>query len=84
MDLYVTGQLAAYIAQSGQADLPPEVVEKAKHHILDSLAAIIFGSALKPGRLAIKFIQSQGGIEESQGTGASMKTTAINAALASG
>jgi 2-methylcitrate dehydratase PrpD len=80
----VTGQLARYIAQGGQAELPPEVIEKAKHHILDSLAAIIFGSFLKAGRLAVKFIQSQGGIEEAQVAGTALKTSAINAALANG
>ena len=78
----VTGQLAAYISQSGSATLPPAVVEKAKHHILDSLAAIIFGSSLKPGRLAIKLVHSQCGVEEAQVIGTSIKTTAINASLA--
>lgn len=83
-DIDVTGQLASYISRSGDAEIPPAVVEKAKHHILDSLTAVLFGSSLKPGRLAIKFIESQGGIEEAQVAGSPIKTTAINAALANG
>jgi len=83
-DTDVTGQLASYIARSGEMELPHAVVAKAKHHILDSLTAVIFGSALNPGRLAVEFVKSQGGVEEAQVAGSSIKTTAINAALANG
>ena len=44
--------LALYIAQSGGVRLPDKVVEKAKHHILDTLAAIISGADFKVGRLS--------------------------------
>lgn len=80
----VTTELVSYIAVSGNAALPPEVVEKAKQHILDSLGAIIYGSSLKPGRLAIEFVKSQGGVKEAALVGTSVKTSAINAALANG
>ena len=83
-DIDVTGWLADYISQSGEIELPPEVEEKAKHHILDSITAVIFGSSLKPGRLAIKFVKTQGGIEEAQVAGTAVKTNTINAALANG
>ena len=80
----VTGVLARYIAESGDRALPPEVAEKAKHHILDSMTAIVFGASLKPGRLAIEFAKSQGGSQQAQVAGTSFKTTAINAAMANG
>lgn len=80
----VTGVLASYIARSGDAELPAAVIREAKHHILDSLTAVVFGSSLRPGRLAIEFIKTQGGVEEAQVAGSSIKTTAINAALANG
>ena len=83
-DTDVTGQLASYLSQSGDIELPPEVEEKAKHHILDSITAIIFGSSLKPGHLVVEFVKNQGGIEEAQVAGTAVKTTAINAALANG
>jgi len=34
------------------------VVERTKHHILDTLAAMISGSRLPPGRLAIQFARA--------------------------
>ena len=74
--------LSAYIAGSGEADLPEGTIKKAKHHILDTLGAIICGSNLKPGRLAKAFAAQQGGAPEAQVAGSPVVTTAINAALA--
>ncbi len=73
-----------YVASSRLADLPSEVVQKAKHHLLDTLAAMISGSKLKVGKLAFDFASSQGGIEEAQVVGSGLRTSAINAALANG
>ncbi len=74
--------LSSYIAASGEAELPDAVIKKAKHHILDTLGAIICGSNLKPGRLAKAFAGQQGGAPEAQVAGSSVVTTAINAAFA--
>jgi 2-methylcitrate dehydratase PrpD len=73
----VTGLLAEYISRSGEAEIPSEVTEKAKLHILDSLAAVIFGSALKAGRLAARFVREQGGVEEARVAGTSIKTSVV-------
>ena len=78
------GLLGQYIAESGARALPEAVVEKAKHHILDTLAAMISGSRLKPGRMAIRFFRAQGGTPEAQVIGADFMTTATNAATANG
>ncbi len=80
----VIEEVSSYISKSGEAVLPAEVVEKAKHHILDTLAAIISGADLKPGRLARKFARSQAGPKEAQVTGTRTVTSAINAAFANG
>ena len=45
----VTGALSAYIAGTLERDLPPDVIEKAKHHVLDTVAAMISGTRLPPG-----------------------------------
>jgi hypothetical protein len=37
----IVGRLSAYIARSGEAILPEAVIKKAKHHILDTLGAIL-------------------------------------------
>jgi 2-methylcitrate dehydratase PrpD len=82
--LHLTEQLSAYIAGDNAEQLPPSVVERAKIHILDTLGAIVSGSLLKPGRLIIDFARAQGGIPEASGLATSLKTSAINAALANG
>ena len=76
--------LAAYIAAAPKRALPPAVVEKTKHHILDTLAAMISGSRLEPGRYAIKYAKTLGGTPEACIPGSKLVTTAVNAALAGG
>lgn len=78
----VVSRLSAYIAASGEATLPEAVIKKAKHHILDTLGAILCGSRLKPGRLAKQFAGQQGGAAEAQVAGSPVVTTAIQAAFA--
>lgn len=60
-----TVSVARYISSVQSLRLPDEVLLKTKCHLLDSLAAIISGSQLKAGRLAIDFIKTQGGTPES-------------------
>src|SRR2546430_5943865 len=43
--------------------LPDEVIEKTKQHILDTVAAMISGSELTPGRAALQFAGAYGGKE---------------------
>jgi MmgE/PrpD N-terminal domain len=43
------------MASAGERALPDEVVEKVKHHILDTFAAMISGSTLPPARAALDF-----------------------------
>lgn len=67
-----------------EAKLPGEVSQRAKDHILDTLAAIVSSSQLKPGRLAIQFAHDKGGKAECSVLGANVRTTASTAALANG
>ena len=76
--------LARYMVQAREAALPPEVAVKGKHHILDTLAAMVSGAALEPGRIAIEFARSQGGTEEAQVLSTPFLTTAVTAAMANG
>lgn len=78
------GRLAAYIAAAPRRALPANVMERAKHHLLDTLAAMVSGSQLLPGRRAIEFAAAQGGKPEACVIGSKIVTTAINAALANG
>ncbi len=74
-------EITYYISRGTDAELPATVVQKAKHHILDTLAAIVSGSALKPGQLAKKYVKSQRGTNEAHVVGVSLMTSAINAAF---
>ena len=76
--------LARYLAAAGRAPLPRDVAEKTKHHILDTLAAMVSGSTLAPGRMAVSFAASQGGRKEASIAGTRLLTSAIVAALANG
>ncbi|MBI4488072.1 MAG: MmgE/PrpD family protein [Deltaproteobacteria bacterium] len=80
----IIDQLSQYIATARSKELPPEVATKAKHHILDTLAAMVSGSKLRPGRLAIRFARSQRGKRESTVVGSNLMVPAAAAALANG
>ncbi|MBY0436725.1 MAG: hypothetical protein K2W80_00950, partial [Burkholderiales bacterium] len=53
--------LSAYMAKAVDRPLPAKVAEKTKHHIADSIAAIVSGSRLLPGRRGIEYVGTQGG-----------------------
>src|SRR5258708_2007483 len=80
----ITGQLAAYMAQARDMRLAPHVAQEAKHRVLDGLAAIVSGSHLPAGEMAIHFARAQGGVAEATVLATDMKTSAVNAALANG
>jgi 2-methylcitrate dehydratase PrpD len=54
-------KLSTYMADARSTELPEKVVQDAKHHILDTVAAMVSGSELPPGRDAIQFARSYGG-----------------------
>ena len=50
----VMTRLSTYMSDAASHALPDEVVEKSKHHILDTFAAMISGADLPPGRVALR------------------------------
>jgi len=80
----VTGRLARYMVSARDRALPPEVLTACKHRILDTFGAMVSGARMKPGELAVAYVRAQGGVEQASVTGASFRTTAVNAALANG
>ncbi|HEU4441347.1 MAG TPA: MmgE/PrpD family protein [Burkholderiales bacterium] len=80
----VMRRLSTYVSQAGKQGLPAAVAEKTKHHILDTIAAMVSGSRLLPGRKAISFVKTLGGTQEACVIGSRMVTAASNAALANG
>jgi 2-methylcitrate dehydratase PrpD len=80
----IIDSLVEYMLTARQTKLPAEVVQKGKSHTLDSLAAIVSGSTLKPGQLGLQHARHQGGSQECSVLGSNLKTTPIVAAFANG
>jgi len=80
----VMRRLSGYTASALRTPLPVEVLEKTKHHVLDTIAAMLSGSRLLPGRKGISFVKSLGGTKEACVVGSRIVTSAANAALANG
>src|SRR5258705_13822639 len=76
--------VAAYIARAARKPLPKEVTEATKHHLLDTLASIVSGATLLPGKVTLAFLKTQGGTREACVPGSRIVTTASNAAFGSG
>jgi len=77
-------RLSSYIAQAPRKPLPEAVLEKTKHHVLDTIAAMLSGSRLLPGKKAISYVRGLGGTKEACVVGSRIVTSAANAALANG
>jgi len=80
----ITGRLARYMVAARDRQLPSEVMQAAKHRILDTIGAMVSGARLKPGTMAINYVRAQGGMAEASVPTTDIKTSAVNAALASG
>ena len=76
--------LSGYMAEAGTRALPDEVAEHAKHHLLDTLAAMVSGSELLPGQAAHRYIRSHGGKGAATIVGSTLTAAAGDAALANG
>jgi 2-methylcitrate dehydratase PrpD len=77
-------RLSAFMSAAANAALPAEVVEKTKHMILDTLAAMISGSELPPGRFAINFARAYKGDRVATVAGSNVLCGPIEAALVNG
>ena len=77
-------ELSAYIAGARRRKLPKAVVARAKNHIVDTVAAILSGSRLLPGKKVIAYVKPLGGARDAGIIGTRHVTTVMNAALANG
>ena len=76
--------LSTYMSAAGTRALPAEVTEHAKHHLLDTLAAMISGSELLPGQAAQRYIRAHGGKGAATIAGSALTAAPVDAALANG
>jgi 2-methylcitrate dehydratase PrpD len=78
----ITTALADYVVGTLDRELPAAVVAATKLHVLDTLAAMVSGSRLKPGDFAARYVDSLGGKPQATVVGTGIVTCAVNAALA--
>jgi 2-methylcitrate dehydratase PrpD len=80
----VMERLSSYMAEAKDRPLPPEAIEKTKQIVLDTFAAMISGSELPPGRLAIQLARVHSGEKVATVAGSNVVCGPIEAALANG
>src|SRR5262245_58341684 len=77
-----TGRIARLVLASMASDLPAPVLEKAKHHVLDTLGAMISGTELAAGRAAVAYVRDIAGAPLATVVGSGLRTSPTDAALA--
>ena len=80
----IRDRIAQTLADAGKCPLAPDIAEKARQHLLDTAAAMVSGSALEPGRMALSYGAKWGGRPEATIAGASQKVDIFTAALVNG
>src|SRR5215471_5260092 len=76
--------LSDYMTAAASRALPDEATEHAKHHVLDTLAAMISGSELLPGQAAQRYVRAHGGKGAATIAGTMLTAAPADAALANG
>lgn len=81
----VMEKLIDYVSKARTTELPPDVLRKTKHHILDTLAAMISGAEIKPGEMALKYGKLlEGGSRDAQIVASDMVLPIHAAAIVNG
>jgi 2-methylcitrate dehydratase PrpD len=76
--------LSRYMSEAKDRPLPDLVVEKAKQHTIDTLAAMISGAELVPGHAAIRFAREYGGAQVATVAASTIVCGPMEAALVNG
>ena len=76
--------LSAYMSAAANRVLPAEAADHAKHHLLDTLAAMISGSQLLPGQAALRYAIAHAGKGAATIVGSTLTAGPGDAALANG
>ena len=80
----VMAEVSRYMAAAAERALPAEAVEHAKNHILDTVAAMVSGSELGPGQVALRFARAQGARGSATVVGGNVTLGPLDAALVNG
>src|SRR3984957_10808898 len=77
-------KLSSFMREAANSALPDHVLQETKHHILDTFAAMISGSELPPGHMAMKFASSYGGPSQCTVVASEILLGPIEAAMVNG
>jgi 2-methylcitrate dehydratase PrpD len=80
----IISKLSTYMSEAGTRHLPEEALEKTKQIILDTLAAMISGADLPPGKFAIQFARAYKGEKIATVAASNVLCGPIEAALVNG
>lgn len=80
----ITDRLAAYISSALEVPVPEAVSVKARHHILDTLAAMLSGAELLPGKRALTYATRLGGPAEAAIVASGAHSSYLTAAFVNG
>ena len=80
----VMATLSSYMSAAAGRALPDSVVRETKHHILDTVAAMVSGAALIPGQHALRFARAYGGARISTVVASDILSGPIEAAMVNG
>ena len=76
--------LSTYMSEAAGRELPASVVRETKHHILDTIAAMVSGAALIPGQHALRFARAYGGSPVATVVASDLLIGPIEAAMVNG
>jgi 2-methylcitrate dehydratase PrpD len=77
-------RVANHAAMAMRAPLAPDLREKARLHLLDTIAAIVSGAALEAGRAGQRYAMEIGGTPMAAILGTGLRAPPVEAALANG
>jgi len=77
----VMTKLSAYMSEARSRAMPDKAMDETKHHILDTVAAMISGTELPPGQRAMQFARSYGGDKVATIVGSRLLCGPIEAAI---
>ena len=80
----VMEKLSSYMAEARNRTLPDGALLETKHHILDTIAAMVSGSELPPGKAAFDFARAYGGEKTATVVASQILCGPIEAALTNG
>ena len=78
----VMDKLSTYMSEAATRPLPDQALEETKNHILDTIAAMVSGSELVPGKRAIEFARRYSGDKIATVVASSILCSPIDAAFA--